>query len=123
MKFSNNLKQARRSLGDGSMAVIGAKPTDFPPVRILSGRAVLAALCLLALAPLAVGGCGHATVPCPTPTRELDRLRAETEQARAVMERALAEDWALKARRETAAQRAMVARQTLDSLAAAGAPR
>ena len=84
---------------------------------------VLAALCLLVFAPLAVGGCGHATVPCPTPTQELDRLRAETEQARADMDRALAEDRALKTRRETAAQRAMVARQMLDSLAAAGAPR
>jgi len=89
----------------------------------LSGRSLLVILCLLALASLAVMGCGHATVPCPTPTQELDRLREETERTRSDMDRALAEDRALKARREAAIQRATAAQQAADSLAAAGSGR
>ena len=85
----------------------------------MSGRSVLVTLCLLAFAPIAVTGCGHATVPCPTPTQELDRLRDEADRARTDMDRALAEERALKARREAMMQRAAAAQHTLDSLAAA----
>ncbi len=105
------------------MALPGAIPVDFPPAWILSGRSALAALCFLAFAPLAVTGCGHATVPCPTPTQELDRLRDETDRTRTEMDRTSAEERALKARRDAALQRAMAAQQTLDSLSAVGTGR
>jgi hypothetical protein len=63
-------------------------------------------------------GCGHATVPCPTPTTQLDRLRDETERLRQDTERAKAEEGAWDARREAAAQRVSEMEARLDSLAA-----
>jgi hypothetical protein len=74
---------------------------------------------LLVITPLGVAGCGHATVPCPTPTVELDRIRAETEQAREDSEKAQEEEGAWEARKEAAAQRVRDIQARLDSLAAA----
>ena len=63
-------------------------------------------------------GCGHATVPCPTPTTELDRLRGETERLREETERVQTEEEAWNARRDAAAKRAEEAQARLDSLGA-----
>jgi len=52
----------------------------------------VAALFLLFASALGLAGCGHATVPCPTPTDQLDRLRGETERLREDTERAQAEE-------------------------------
>jgi hypothetical protein len=73
---------------------------------------------LLGTTAFGVTGCGHATVPCPTPTTQLDRLRDETERLRADAERARTEEGAWDARREAAAQRASDMEARLDSLAA-----
>ena len=74
---------------------------------------------LLVPTPLGFAGCGHATVPCPTPVVELDRLRGETERLREETERAQVEEEALGARRDAAAEHAEAAQARLDSLAAA----
>lgn len=76
----------------------------------------MAALFLLFTSALGFAGCGHATVPCPTPTDQLDRLRSETERLREDTERAQAEEEALGARRDAAAERAEAAQARLDSL-------
>ena len=73
---------------------------------------------LLVTAPLGVAGCGHATVPCPTPTTELDRLRGETERLREETERVQTEEEAWNARRDAAQERAERAQARLDSLEA-----
>ncbi len=83
------------------------------------GPVALTVISLLVTAPLGLTGCGHATVPCPTPTLELDHLRSETERARADTERAQAEEDAWVARKEAATQRVLAAQARLDSLAAA----
>ena len=75
---------------------------------------------ILSAATIVLAGCGRATVPCPTPTTELDRLRAETEGLRDETDRAEAEKAALTARRDAAAARAEEARAALDSLEAGG---
>lgn len=76
-----------------------------------------------AAALLAVLGCGHATVPCPTPTSSIDEHRAEVEKVGETIGRARAEERALQARRDEAARRAAAARAALDSLRAGGAGR
>ena len=88
---------------------------DSRTARIWPGRSV-AAVFLLFTTTLGLSGCGHATVPCPTPTDQLDRLRRETERLREDTERVQAEEEALGARREAAAERAEAAQARLDSL-------
>jgi hypothetical protein len=73
---------------------------------------------LLGTTALGVAGCGQATVPCPTPTTRLDRLRDETGRLRDDAERAQAEQGAWDARKEAAAQRVSDMEARLDSLAA-----
>src|SRR2546426_9894637 len=87
---------------------------DSRTARIWPGRSVPAILLLFTT--LGLTGCGHATVPCPTPTDQLDRLRGETERLREGTERAQAEEEALGARRDAAAERAEAAQARLDSL-------
>ena len=79
----------------------------------------MALLSLLVAIPLGLAGCGHATVPCPTPTVELDRLRAETERAREDTERAATEEGAWEARKDAAEQRVRDIEARNDSLAGA----
>ncbi len=74
------------------------------------------ALFLLITTPFGFAGCGHATVPCPTPTTELDRLRGETERLRQETERVQAEEEAWNARKDAAAQRVEDTQARLDSL-------
>lgn len=81
-------------------------------------RPVLAAAALVA-----VLGCGHATVPCPTPTSSIDEHRAEVEKAGETIGRARAEERALRTRRDEAARRAAAASAALDSLEVGGAAR
>ncbi len=71
----------------------------------------------------AVLGCGHATVPCPTPTSSIDEHRAEVEKVGETIGRARAAERALQVRRDEAARRAAAARAALDSLEAGGAAR
>jgi hypothetical protein len=69
---------------------------------------------------LAVLGCGHATVPCPTPTSSIDAHRAEAERVGETIGRARAEERALRGKRDEAARRAAAAKAALDSLEAGG---
>ncbi len=78
---------------------------------------------LAAAALLAALGCGHATVPCPTPTSTIDEHRAEVERVGETIGRARVEERALQTRRDEAARRAAAARAALDSLEAGGAAR
>lgn len=94
-----------------------------PPVRSRTvkawpGRRTLAAVVFLGAMALGAPGCGQATVPCPTPTTQLDRLRAETERRREDADRAHTEEGAWDARKEAAAQRVSDIQARLDSLAA-----
>ncbi len=68
-------------------------------------------------------GCGHATVPCPTPTSGVDMHRAELEQAGEAVGRARVEERALRARRDQVAQRVAASQAALDSLRAKGPAR
>lgn len=81
-------------------------------------RRALSVVFLLGTTTLGVSGCGQATVPCPTPTTQLDRLRAETESLREEADRAKTEQGAWEARKEAAAQRVSDIQARLDSLAA-----
>ncbi len=83
------------------------------------GRPALTVSFLLITWPVGFAGCGHATVPCPTPTSQIDRLRGEAERLREDTEKAQAEEEAWDARKEAAAQRVLAAQARLDSLAAA----
>ena len=85
--------------------------------RIRPGRPSPIVVSLLLAIPLGLAGCGHATVPCPTPTTELDRLRAETEEKRQDTEKAQTEEEAWGARREAAEQRVRDIQARNDSLA------
>ena len=76
----------------------------------------MAALTILISTLPEVAGCGHATVPCPTPTQELDRLREETERTRAAMDRELALTRALAVKWDAEAGRLIAAEASLDSL-------
>lgn len=94
-------------------------PAGFGTARIRPGLPALTALFLLVTIPLGLTGCGHATVPCPTPTTELDRARAETERLRADADRAQTEEEAWGARKDAAAQRVRDIEARNDSLAGA----
>ncbi|HEX7078809.1 MAG TPA: hypothetical protein VF363_10320 [Candidatus Eisenbacteria bacterium] len=65
-------------------------------------------------------GCGHATVPCPTPTADLDRHREESMEAQREVGRAVAEERALKERRDQTRSRLEAAQAAADSMARAG---
>jgi hypothetical protein len=114
--FHNKLPSQGRIAGAGFLARAEAMPAESKTARNWPERSILAGLLLFAWTPLA--GCGHATVPCPTPTSELDRLRDETEAARAETDRAEAEEEALEARRDAAAEGVAAAQAALDSLEA-----
>ncbi|HZV91179.1 MAG TPA: hypothetical protein VFF34_04115 [Candidatus Nitrosocosmicus sp.] len=89
------------------------------------GRAVrfwprrgLAALAAIALGlAFALAGCGGATVPCPTPTTELDSLRTAAEGLESQVDRETSEGRTLEARRDREVERAAAAQAALDSLA------
>jgi hypothetical protein len=85
-------------------------------------RRALAVSFLLVATALGVTGCGSATVPCPTPTTQLDRLREETERQREEGERARTEAGAWNARKEAAGRRVSDMEARLDSLAAVHHP-
>lgn len=61
-------------------------------------------------------GCGGAHAPCPTPTSDIDRHREESFAAERDVRNAVAEERALRAKREEAAARIEAARAALDSL-------
>ena len=85
--------------------------------RIRPGRPSPTVVSLLLAIPLGLAGCGHATVPCPTPTTELDRSRAETERMRQDTEKAQSEEEAWGARKDAAEQRVRDIQARNDSLA------
>ena len=114
----NILNRNHRGTGERPEGLANELPAEPKAARIWSERYVLAGLLLLVATPIAVAGCGHATVPCPTPTSELDRLRDDTERVRTETDRAEAEGAALEDRRDAAALRAAVAQAALDSLGA-----
>lgn len=93
-------------------------PARSGTVKAWPGRRTLAAVMFLGATALGAPGCGQATVPCPTPTTQLDRLRDETERLREDADRAHTEEGAWDARREAAAQRVSDIQARLDSLAA-----
>jgi hypothetical protein len=67
-----------------------------------------------------LSGCGGATAPCPTPTTELDRLRAESQAAEGKLDQATETDRELKAKGDAAARRIEAAQAALDSLGPVG---
>ena len=88
-------------------------------VQFWPGRgaaSTLVALCGLIFLLPAASGCGGATAPCPTPTTELDRLRDQAERLDTELERATAQERALRAQREVAGRRIEAAQAALDSL-------
>ena len=101
------------------MAKAELPPAGSRTARMWPGRPVPTLAFLLVTMLLGVMGCGHATVPCPTPTVELDHLRAETDRARQDSEKAQGEEGAWGARKEAAAQRVRDIEARIDSLAAA----
>ena len=115
----SNLRRIRRNGGEEITAEAELPPACSRTAKAWPGRPALTVMLLLANAPLGLTGCGHATVPCPTPTSQLDRLRGETERLREETERAQSEEEAWDARKEAAAQRVQAAQARLDSLAAA----
>jgi hypothetical protein len=115
----NNLPRIRRSRNERASAPAKLFVADNPTAwmwPVWPGRPALAVIVLLLTTPLGLAGCGHATVPCPTPTGQLDRLRGETERLREDTERAQTEEEAWVARREAAEQRVEEAQARLDSL-------
>ena len=80
-------------------------------------RRALTAFLLLLSAPLGLAGCGHATVPCPTPVGQLERVRQETVRMMEDTDKAVAEEEAWDARKTAAAERVEATRARLDSLA------
>jgi hypothetical protein len=64
-------------------------------------------------------GCGGATVPCPTPTAELDSLRGQSEQLDQDLTRAESEARRLEKGRDQARSRVEAAQAALDSIARA----
>lgn len=113
----NNLARFGRDLIGRTGAAAHTSVAVSTTARIWPGRPV-AAIFLLFTTCLGLAGCGHATVPCPTPTDQLDRLRGETERLHEDADRARAEEEAFAARREAAAERAEAAQARLDSLKA-----
>ncbi len=69
---------------------------------------------------LVLSGCGGATAPCPTPTTELDRLRAESQTVEGDLDHATVADRELRVRRDAALRRIGSAQTALDSLGGAG---
>ncbi len=115
---TSNLSRICRFHGEGNLRRAGLPATCSHTAKgwPVPGTAIV--LLFLVTMPLGVTGCGHATVPCPTPTTELDRLRSETERLREDTERVQTEEGAWEARRDAAAQRAEDAQARLDSLGA-----
>ena len=68
---------------------------------------------------ISAAGCGGATAPCPTPTTELDQLRARSERLEEDLARATREDRKVSAQREEAGRRIEAAQAALDSIARA----
>jgi len=115
----SSLRRIRRNRGEPITAEAELSPAGSSTAKAWPGRPALAVVLFLANTPLWLTGCGHATVPCPTPTSQLDRLRGETGRLREDTERAQSEEEAWVARKEAAAQRVLAAQARLDSLAAA----
>ena len=101
--------------GNGDLPPDGSEMARFQP-----GPGTIIATFLLLPISLALAGCGHASLRCPTPTTELDRLRTETEQLREEIDRAAGEEDAWEARKDAAQQRLEEIQARSDSLA--GAP-
>jgi len=85
-------------------------------VKAWPGRSALTGFLLLLAAPLGLAGCA-ATARCPTPTRQLDRVREETVRTREAADQAEAEEAAWDARKDAAAERVRTIQARLDSLA------
>jgi len=112
----SSLRRIRRNRGEPITAEAELPPAGSSSAKAWPGRPALAVVLFLANTPLWLTGCGHATVPCPTPTNQLDRARGETEKLRGETERAQSEEEAWSARKEAAAERVEAARARLDSL-------
>lgn len=69
---------------------------------------------------LVLSGCGGATAPCPTPTTELDRLRAESQKVEGELDQATVADRELRVKRDAALRRTAAAQAALDSLGPSG---
>ena len=93
------------------------RPIGFWPRR-LAGR--LASLAWAAAGvPLLLAGCGGATAPCPTPTSEIDKLRAESERLQEDLDRVATQERGLRSVRDAAGLKLGAAQAALDSVLAA----
>lgn len=116
----NNLAIDRRQLPPQPARRVPGKTAPLRPAHIWpAGPALAARLPTIVVSICLTSGCGHATVPCPTPTAQVDRNRVEAEQARESVARARAEERAARAVRDEAHRRASEAQAVLDSLRAA----
>jgi hypothetical protein len=115
---SSNLPRIRPNRGERAAPPAPLLPAGSGAARMWPGRSALTVSLLLISTPLGFAGCGHATVPCPTPTTELDKSRSEAERLREDTEKVQAEEEAWAARRDAAAEKVETARARLDSLAA-----
>jgi hypothetical protein len=91
-------------------------PAHSRTARIRPARPATSLLYFLIAIPFGLTGCGHATVPCPTPTSDLDRLRAQSEELRDNVDKSKTEEDAWEARRDAAAQRVREIEARRDSL-------
>jgi hypothetical protein len=117
------LNRSHRGLQEALPGVPKTAISVWPPAGFWARRICPSAPLLTAALLLPALGCGHATVPCPTPTTALDSHRQEVERLDGTVGSARAAERAEKSRRDGAARRVAAARAALDSLPAAAGPR
>ena len=91
------------------------RPIGFWP-RQLAGRLTSFGWTAAACVPIFLAGCGGATALCPTPTSEIDRLRAESERIQTDLDRAATRERGLRGARDAAEVKLGSTQAALDSV-------
>lgn len=94
--------------------LVAGRPAQLWPARVPRLRGTFSGALLVTI--VTTLGCG-ATAPCPTPTTELDRLRATSERLEVEMEEATRSEEVSREEREEALRRLTEAQAALDSIA------
>jgi hypothetical protein len=103
------------------MAMPSVRPDEIWPRRRPDRTNAILGIALISISIISYG-CGGATVPCPTPLVELDRHRAESEEAEQMAFEAEDDVRAAETARAHAARRLAAARASVDSARAITAP-